>query len=205
MNFKDKYKVRAQKEKFYRVYNKFGKYIKDIDVNDENKLTSEEYLKGVTCFVINKKGEILIEKRANTKLTPDKLDLVSGHVDMDEIGRQSIIRELGEEVGILEKDAINVEKIDTKALGFESQGIIRNFFIEFYYLFINDTNLKMQKEEVNSLNWIPMKKVFELIENGKTKFPKENGNIKYKEIFSVVEKKYLEKIYGVNEKKERIL
>ena len=71
MDFKSRINVKIRdNSEYYRVYNKKGKYIKDIDVQDEKQLT-DEYLYGVTCFVINEKGEVLMEVRANTELTPE--------------------------------------------------------------------------------------------------------------------------------------
>lgn len=57
----------------YKVYDKEGKLRKLIDKNKEKQLNDDEWLNGVTCFVINEKGEALIEKRVNKGLTPGKL------------------------------------------------------------------------------------------------------------------------------------
>ena len=70
----------------YKVYDKEGKLRKLINTNKEKQLNDDEWLNGVTCFVINEKGEALIEKRVNKGLTPGKLDLCSGHVDGDDKG-----------------------------------------------------------------------------------------------------------------------
>ena len=42
----------------YRVYDKDGKYKRTIDKTDEKNLDESDWLKGVTCFVINEKGEM---------------------------------------------------------------------------------------------------------------------------------------------------
>ena len=130
MNFLDKYKVNNGNPvdgKYYKVYDEQKSFLYNIPVTQEKNLTNQ-FLKGVTCFVVNEQGQILLEKRANTELTPGKIDLVSGHVDMEEIEKQSIIRELGEEVGIQENEAVNAEKICTMSLGFENKGKIRIFY-----------------------------------------------------------------------------
>mgnify|MGYP002469481492 CR=1 FL=1 len=74
----------------YKVYDKEGKLRKLIDKNKEKQLNDDEWLNGVTCFVINEKGEALIEKRVNKGLTPGKLDLCSGHVDGEETQTQAM-------------------------------------------------------------------------------------------------------------------
>ena len=172
---------------FYKVYNKAGKYLRDIDEKEEKELNGE-FLHGVTCFVVNDKNEILMEVRANTELTPGKIDLVSGHVNGNEVGLQSIIRELDEEVGIkgvLGNELYRVSNL-AKSLGFESKGKIRNFFIDFYCLKTKKSHFKIQPEEVESLKWIPMEEAFEMIKSGKTKFPKQEGYVNYENIFDNV-------------------
>ena len=86
----------------YRVYDKDGKYKRTIDKTDEKNLDESDWLKGVTCFVINEKGEVLIEVRANKGLTPGKNDLCSGHLDNDETETQAMVRELKEETGAVD-------------------------------------------------------------------------------------------------------
>ncbi len=189
-------------KEYYKIYDKTGKYIGTINKNDEKKLT-DEFLHGVTCFVINEKGEILMEVRANTELTPGKKDLVSGHVDGNEISTQAMIRELKEEVGIRNVDSTQVVKINecSKPLGFESRGKIRNFFIDFYCLKTQKHHFTIQPEEVESLKWIPMEEAFKMIRTGETKFPKQGRNVDYEPIFEKVRNMYLNK--NPQEKKER--
>lgn len=172
---------------FYKVYDKTGKYLYDIDVSQEKEL-EDQYLHGVTCFVINENNEVLMEVRSNTELTPGKIDLVSGHVNGDEVGIAAMIRELDEEVGIkgvLGSDIKSVNDL-SKPLGFESKGKIRNFHIDFYCLQTKRHHFTIQPEEVESLKWVPMEEAFEMIKAGKTKFPKQEGNINYEKIFENV-------------------
>ncbi|MCR5146858.1 MAG: NUDIX hydrolase [Clostridia bacterium] len=193
MGFKEEIKCSIKNNsEFYKVYDKSGHYIKDIDIKDEKNLT-DEYLYGVTCFVVNEKNEILMEVRANTELTPGKIDLVSGHVNGNEVGVQAMIRELDEEVGIhgvLGNQLHRVSEL-AKPLGFESKGKIRNFLIDFYCMQTKKSHFRIQPEEVESLKWIPMEEAFEMIKLGKTKFPKQQGNVNYDKIFKNVREKCL--------------
>ena len=172
---------------FYKVYDKTGKYLYNIDINKEKSLTNQ-YLHGVTCFVINEKNEVLMEVSANTELTPGKIDLVSGHVNGNEVGIQAMLRELGEEVGIKGVLGSDIKRVSdlSKPLGFESKGKIRNFHIDFYCMKTKDHHFTIQPEEVKSLKWVPMKDAFEMIRTGQTKFPKQEGNVNYEKIFSNV-------------------
>ena len=58
--------------------------------------------RAVFCLIINDKGEILLQRRSNgKKLWPNKWDVtVGGHVRKGEFGRQALIRECHEELGI---------------------------------------------------------------------------------------------------------
>lgn len=172
---------------FYKVYDKTGKYLYDIDVGDEKKITNE-YLHGVTCFVVNNNNEVLMEVRANTELTPGKIDLVSGHVNGNEMGIHAILRELEEEVGIKHVLGNDIKRVSdlSKPLGFESKGKTRNFHIDFYCLQTKKHHFTIQPEEVQSLKWVPMEDAFNMIKNGKTKFPKQGGNVSYEKIFNNV-------------------
>ena len=44
----------------YNVYDENGKIIDEINKKDEMNLGSDIWLKAVTCFVLNEKGEALI-------------------------------------------------------------------------------------------------------------------------------------------------
>lgn len=182
-------------ETIYRLFDKTGKLIGMINKSQEGRVSPDEWLKGVSCFVINEKGEVLIERRVNKGLTPGKLDLCSGHIDNFEIPIRAMIRELQEELGIpweKSSDRIMVISKNTPApLRFESSGKKRNFFIYFFCIKMNNPKIIFQKEEIDSIMWVPMEKCFELIRSGKTKFPKDYD---YEEIFKQVEDFY----YGKN-------
>ena len=190
MGFIDSIKFENVRNKeYYKVYDKKGKHIGNIEAKNEKNL-KDEFLYGVTCFVVNENDEVLMEVRANTELTPGKIDLVSGHVDGMESGLQAIIRELHEEVGIKNIYCDKLHKVNElpKPLGFESNGKIRNFFIDFYCLLAESKQItKIQKEEVKSLRWVPMEDAFNMIKAGKTKFPKqEEGKVDYETIIENV-------------------
>ena len=169
----------------YRVYDKNGDLRKIIDKKHEKKLEQNEWLKGVTCFILNDKAEVLVEKRANTELTPGQLDLCSGHLDNDETPTQAMIRELREELGIEAEEAMNVIKLieSPVPLGLLSSTKRRNFFTTFYCLKRSTSDVEIQEEEVEKIVWLPLEDVFELIKSGKTRFPANND---YEQIFQKV-------------------
>lgn len=179
----------------YKIYDRNKRFIRKINKKDE--LQEDNFLKGVTCFVINKKGKVLIEQRASkSRLMPGQLDLCSGHVDDEETYTQAMIREYAEELhssSEQEKEqAINeaisrLKPITELDLNFSNKGKIRNFFIKFYALITDNTDIHTQKEEIEDILWVPMEECFELIRNGKTKFPYDS---RYEKIFEKVEEIY---------------
>ena len=188
-NYMENQGISGVSKKTYRVYDKDGKLKRIIEKAEEKTLTENEWLKGVTCFVINEKGEALIEVRANKGLTPGKKDLCSGHLDDRETETQAMIRELREELGIELEEARNVIKVTPQGvpLGFESKGKIKNFFITFYCLKRKTSKVEIQEEEIDKIVWLPLEEAFELIKSGRTKFPK---NYDYSKIFEKVKEIY---------------
>ena len=173
----------------YNVYDENGKIIDEINKKDEMNLDSDTWLKAVTCFVLNENGEVLIEKRVYKGINPGQLDLCSGHVDGDETQTQAMIRELGEELGISIEEAMNVIKLTKDELPFElkSKETTLRFLITAYCLKRNSSDVKIQKEEIDKIVWLPLEEAFELIRCGRTKFPK---NYDYEEIFEKVRDVY---------------
>lgn len=169
----------------YRVYDRNGDLKRKIEKKHELEIGKDEWLKGVTCFVLNEKGEVLIEKRANRGLTPGKLDLCSGHVDGDETTTQAMIRELKEELGIEFEEAINVMKLTQDGIPFEfdSSGRTLRFLITAYCLKRDVSNVTIQEEEIEKIVWLPLEEAFALIKSGRTKFP---ADYDYEPIFQKV-------------------
>ena len=138
-------------------------------------------------WIVNDKNELLLQKRsANKKSHPNCWDISgAGHIKAGESVIDGAIRELKEELGIQLEEAVNVAKItpDAIPLQFESSGKIKNFFITFYCLKRNSSDVIYQESEIDKIVWLPLEETFELIKSGRTKFPK---NYNYKEIFEKV-------------------
>ncbi|MBQ2836079.1 MAG: NUDIX hydrolase [Clostridia bacterium] len=187
-------------DNYYKVYDRLKNLKRIIATNQEKQLDEEEWLEGVSCFVINEKGEVLIEKRVSKGLTPGKLDLCSGHIDNEETHTQAMIRELKEELGIEAEEAMNVIKLDKNAapLEFVSANKKRNFFITFYCLKRVTSEVKIQEEEIEKIVWLPLEETFVLINSGRTKFP---TSYDYEPIFQKV--RDICKDRNINEAQER--
>jgi isopentenyldiphosphate isomerase len=153
-----------------------------VDIVDEKtgeptgKIISkdEAHLKGIWhvaahVWIINSNGEVLLQKRSvKKKLHPGLWDVsAAGHVPAGESIEDAAIREVKEEIGL------KIKKSDLKKVFVERKTTRTGYSIrnrEFYHVFLmrNDTpisKMKMQKEEVDELKFIPLeqfaKEIFE--------------------------------------------
>lgn len=146
-----------------------------IDVIDENnKLTGEVldrkeiHEKGlwhrqVSCWIMNKEGKILFQKRAETKKkNPNKWSKTGGHVDSGEEPIIGIQREIEEELGI----KIPVEKLELLTVEKVKRDLFKNDIYHCYYGYnyftVVDYKIEdytMQKEEVNDLKYVSIEEM----------------------------------------------
>ncbi len=191
IEIKNKEYKKNHQTSFYKTYEKSkgGRKVYKGSIVKQGEFNFNEYLSGVSCFVINDEGRVLVEKRANTKLTPNALDLISGHIDNNETPTQAMLREYIEEVHngdkkeqqeAIDEVKLNLKKLDELDLIFEKN---RKFFIQFFALETKMKKLTRQAEEVDSMEWIPMEELFEMIRQGKTKFPYDK---RFEKIFEQV-------------------
>lgn len=134
-----------------------------VDIVDENNnLTGQvedrwvAYEKGlwrrvVSCWIMNEKGEILLQKRTpNKRRNPNKWAKTGGQVDSGETPEQAICREVKEELGIeIPKEQIKVLDI------YKSNNQNKRFGYNFIFLVdykIDDYIL--QKEEVAEVKYV---------------------------------------------------
>lgn len=154
-------------EELFDVLDEKGNYTGRIETR--SKCHSEGlYHKAVAVFIINSKGQVLLQKRSKTKrMWPDMWDITAGgHVLSGEFGFQTIIRELKEELGI------ELEKNDLTFIGGtisnNIKGDIKNNHFNEYYIAnkdLDETKVKLQEEEVSEVKWIDKDEIIERIKN----------------------------------------
>lgn len=141
---------------------------------------------------MDENNNVLVEKRADTELEPGELDLCSGHIDSNETPTQAMIREYVEELhdGSEEERkkarneaSQNLKKLLELDLTFLDKGKPVKYFIQFYFLKTKLKSITKQKEEVEKIERIPVEEMFELIRQGKTRFPYDK---RYEEIFQQI-------------------
>lgn len=140
-----------------------------VDIVDENNnLTGEvedrwiAYEKGlwrrvVSCWIMNKKGEVLLQKRALTKKrNPGRWAKTGGQVDKGESVEDAIFREVKEELGI------EVPKEQIKVINIKKND--KNKHFSYHYIFVVDYKIEeciLQKEEVDEVKYVSIEEIEE--------------------------------------------
>ena len=134
-----------------------GEVMDKEEAHDKNLLHNE-----IAVFIINDKGQVLLEKRsANKRFDPNKWALCAGHVDAGESLESAALREMKEEVGI----SINQNEL----IPFAERSISikeTNSHITYYYyvkLNLKETDFIIQEEELSEVKWFDIDKVIEMI------------------------------------------
>ncbi len=142
-----------------------------IDIYDENnnsleiwKMKHEAHQDGLWhraahIWVYNSQGEILLQLRAkNKKLYPAVWDCSSaGHVSLGEEPVVSGIREAKEEIGLsIKKEDLEFFKIFKREQVYQNMAD-KEFYYAYFYKYDGDiANLKLQKEEVEEVRFLPV-------------------------------------------------
>ena len=143
-----------------------------VDENDkltgrveERKIVDKENLwhRVVSCWIMNEKGEILLQKRSATKdRNPNRWGKTGGHVDSGETTDEAIRREVKEEVGIeIPKNQIILTDI------YKSRDLNDKYF-GYNYIFIVDYKIEdyiLQKEEVDEVKYITIEEMENIKKN----------------------------------------
>lgn len=134
-----------------------GKIMDKEEAHDKNLLHN-----GVVIFIVNDKGQVLLEKRnSNRRFNPNKWELIGGHVSAGETLEQAALREIKEEIGI---DTSIRKLIPFGDKEVDMQDIASHIFY-FYYFKCNfeEKDFVIQKEELSEVKWFDIDKVIEMI------------------------------------------
>ena len=139
------------------VYDNDGKPTGRVVVRRDKTvmLSDNEHIAVGVIFIQNSKGEFLIQKTSKEK--GGEYTSTGGHVDSGETPLESIKREVKEELGL------NVDNDNIVELGY----LLYDRPIRFMFYLKKDIDmqtLKLQQEEVESAEFMPVDKIKELID-----------------------------------------
>jgi len=172
------------------IYDSSGK---SLGIKKSKKEVHEKGLwhRSVHIWVINSKGEVLIQKRSPlVDNHPNEWDISSaGHISAGENDITSALRETEEEIG-LRLFPENFTLIGVVEQTSTREGYINNEINPVYIvkMDLEPDKIKKQDEEVTEVKFIPYKKLQKIIENKDPSFvshPEE-----YKLLFKFLEKNY---------------
>ena len=120
------------------------------------KIPANRYILVVLVFIQNSQGKFLIQKRSKQK--DGKYASTGGHPKTGETSIDGMITEIKEELGL----TIKPEELE---LIFSGQEDVKQVFFDIYYMRkdFNISDLKLQKEEVDFVEWLSFKEVETLI------------------------------------------
>ena len=154
-------------EEKFDVLNELVEFTGEIATRDECHKKGLWH-RAVYAFIIDDKGNILLQKRSkNKKLWPNMWDVtVGGHVDAGEFGRQALIREVKEELGIEIKDDDVKYLIGSTSIN-EQGDIINKHYNECYLITknIDISDIKIQKEEISEVRYFSKDELLKRISN----------------------------------------
>lgn len=136
-------------------------YDKDRNLTGESIFKGEpipegRYIIVVLVMIQNSKGEFLIQKRSKQK--DGKHASTGGHVKTGQSSVEGIIDEIKEEIGLTVKS----EELELLFSGREDE---QQVFFDLYYMKkdLNISDLVLQEEEVESVQWNTIEEIDELI------------------------------------------
>ena len=154
-------------EEKFDVLNELGEFTGKIATREECHKKGLWH-RAVYAFIIDDKGNILLQKRSNNKkLWPNMWDVtVGGHVGAGEFGRQALIREIREELGSEINDDDIKYLIGSTSIN-EQGDIINKHYNECYLIKknIDISDIKIQKEEVSEVRYFSKDELLERISN----------------------------------------
>lgn len=110
----------------------------------------------VRIFLFNSKGELLIQKRAPNVAFPNKWDQsVGGHVDEDENYLDAAIRELEEEIGVINIPLKELFKFYTEMNN--GKFLMKRFNTLFEAVY--DGDIEFQESEISEIKWVTIPKL----------------------------------------------
>lgn len=179
VNFKSMVKLMYNREDFMEylaLYDENGKKLSER-IERVNKLTLKDgkHFKVVIVFIENKKGEFLIQKVSKQK--GSMYATTGGHVQYGASSLETIKSEIEEELGV---------SIESGYQLYET-GKCAKSFVDCYYVKteLDIQSLKLQEEEVESVEWMSREKIKNLIQTHQFR---ERNILPYYDLLEILKK-----------------
>lgn len=152
-------------EERFDVLNELGEFTGKVATREECHRKGLWH-RAVYGFIIDENKNVLLQKRsANKKLWPNMWDVTAGgHVNSGEFGRQALIREVKEELGIDIKDDEIKYLVGSTSVNIQGD-IINKHYNECYLITknVNVSDIKLQLEEVSEVKYFSKEKLLDRI------------------------------------------
>lgn len=160
-------------------------YIDIVDDNGnptgERKLKSLSHKNGdrhktVHVWIMNPKGELLVQRRAPTKENhPNMWDIsCAGHISAGELSLHAAVREIKEELNLAveERELKYLFTINSPRVVLNGGSYIDHEFQDVYLLMLKDdaSKFRLQDEEVAETKWISWQELQKTIQGGDASF-----------------------------------
>jgi len=148
---------------FWDVYDSQGNVTGKIKTRADEFLEDEYHL-GASLWIVNHKGDLLIQKRALTKrIGPGKWGITGGAVRAGERSADGCVREVWEELGL---------QLKTQDIELLSRSFGKNIIFDDYVIVLDFTltDAVLQAEEVSEIRWASVGEIRELFYKGKFMF-----------------------------------
>lgn len=154
-------------EENFDVLNELGEFTGEI-ASREDCHKKGLWHRAVYGFIIDENKNVLLQKRSVTKkMWPNLWDITAGgHVNAGEFGRQALIREVKEELGIEITDDDIKYLVGSTSVNVQGN-IINKHYNECYLInkTINVENIKLQEEEVSEVKYFSKEELLKRISN----------------------------------------
>ena len=172
----------------FDVLNELGEFTGKVASREECH-KSGLWHRAVYGFIIDENKNVLLQKRsANKKLWPNLWDVTAGgHVNVGEFGRQALIREVKEEIGIEITDDDIKYLVGSSSINVQGD-IINKHYNECYIInkTINIEDIKLQEEEVAEVKYFSKEEILKRISNNYDGLTEKTGVWNFlKKIFEV--------------------